>query len=262
MMNGNIASSAGPKRSKLWPGSSSNIHHSRDISRQGSTSSIARVRWSRRSWVSTRPATATVIRGLMRGPCGGASAASAVVGCSCHALRPVRSTRVRKASSMSAAPASASTRAGVSSAITRPSRISSSRSQRSASSMTWLETRTVVPASASRWNIAQRSRRSTGSRPTVGSSRTSTSGWPSRATARLTRERWPPLRLPTTWPPDRARSTAAMLRSTSLGAGAEHPGEEAEVLGDAQVVVHAGGLGDVADPVPQRPAAGRLPEDA
>ena len=43
---------------------------------------------------------------------------------------------------------------------------------------------------------------------------------------------------------------------------AEDAGEEAEVLGDREVVVHAGRLGDVADPVPQRPAAGLLAEDA
>ena len=41
----------------------------------------------------------------------------------------------------------------------------------------------------------------------------------------------------------------------------EHAGEEPEVLDDGEVVVHAGRLGDVADPVAQRPAAGRLPED-
>ena len=65
-MKGNIASSAGPSRSNVSPGRSSNIHHSRLISRQGSTSMIARVRWSRRSWVSTRAAMANVIRGFMR----------------------------------------------------------------------------------------------------------------------------------------------------------------------------------------------------
>ena len=40
--------------------------------------------------------------------------------------------------------------------------------------MTWLETNSVVPAAASAWKRSQRSRRSTGSRPTVGSSRTRT----------------------------------------------------------------------------------------
>ena len=62
-MKGNSASSAGPKRSKTGSTEASNIHHSSVISTHGSTSSIASVRWSRRSWVSTRAATAAVIRG-------------------------------------------------------------------------------------------------------------------------------------------------------------------------------------------------------
>ena len=64
MMNGISASSAGPRLEKPSPGSPSNIHQSRVISAHGSTSSIARVRWSRRSWVSTRVATAPVARGV------------------------------------------------------------------------------------------------------------------------------------------------------------------------------------------------------
>ena len=66
---------------------------------------------------------------------------------------------------------------GVSSARIRPSRIRRRRWQRSASSMTWEETRRVAPrSSARRWKRLHRSRRSTGSRPTVGSSRTRSSG--------------------------------------------------------------------------------------
>ena len=88
-MNGNIASSAGPSWSKTSPGSPSNIHHSSvDQQRTARTSSIASVRWSRRSWVSTRPATARVIRAG-------------------HAARPCRvlaSTSARNAVSMSSAP--------------------------------------------------------------------------------------------------------------------------------------------------------------
>ena len=52
-----------------------------------------------------------------------------------------------------------------------------------------LETITAVPALASRWKRSHNSSRSTGSRPTVGSSRMSRSGEPKSATARLTRER-------------------------------------------------------------------------
>ena len=54
------------------------------------------------------------------------------------------------------------------SASSRPSRSNTMRSQRSASSMTWLETSSVTPASASDRNSAHTSRRSTGSRATVG----------------------------------------------------------------------------------------------
>jgi hypothetical protein len=67
MMNGNSASSAGPIWSKISELVSSNIHHSSVISRHGTTSSIATVRWSRRSWSSTRPATAKVISMRARG---------------------------------------------------------------------------------------------------------------------------------------------------------------------------------------------------
>ena len=58
----------------------------------------------------------------------------------------------------------------------------------------------------------------------------------------------------------RPRSTASMHRSASARGDAEHPGEEAEVLGDGQVVVDAGRLGDVADPVAQPLVAGRQAE--
>ena len=57
-------------------------------------------------------------------------------------------------------PARARSSAGVPSARIRPSRIRRRRSQRSASSITWVETRSVEPASARRWNVAQSSRRS------------------------------------------------------------------------------------------------------
>jgi hypothetical protein len=69
-MNGKIASSPGPKRSKSEPGMSRNIHHSKVIRTHGSTSSIAAVRRSRRSWVSTRTVTARRMRALIRGPRG------------------------------------------------------------------------------------------------------------------------------------------------------------------------------------------------
>ena len=87
----------------------------------------------------------------------------------------------------------------VSSRAVAPSRRSSRRSQRAASSITWLETSSVVPRVGERRGTARhRSRRSTGSSPTVGSSSTSSSGSPSRAAASDTRARWPPESRPTT----------------------------------------------------------------
>ena len=69
----------------------------------------------------------------------------------------LRRIRRRKASSRSAVPVAARSASGVSSATRLPSRISSSRSQRPASSMTWLETNNVVPAAARAWNRSHRS---------------------------------------------------------------------------------------------------------
>ena len=128
------------------------------------------MRGSRRSCVSTRAATARVIRAFMP--------------------RPLDDREERRLDVLGAGASRGA--AGVSSAMSRPSRMSSSRSQRSASSITWLDTIRPSPASASRWNSDHSSRRSTGSRPTVGSSSTSRSGLASRATAseaRLTADR-------------------------------------------------------------------------
>ena len=118
---------------------------------------------------------------------------------------------------MSAAPVRSRISSGGPSAMIRPSRMSSSRWHRSASSMTWLDTSTAAPASAIRWNSSHRSRRSTGSSPTVGSSSTSRSGLPSSATARLTRLRWPPESRATTWSRWLARSTDPIASSTDAG---------------------------------------------
>ena len=63
-----------------------------------------------------------------------------------------RSTSARNAASGSVVPVSASSPSGVVSAMMRPARMSSSRSQRSASSMTWLDTMSVEPPSASARN--------------------------------------------------------------------------------------------------------------
>ena len=99
----------------------------------------------------------------------------------------------------------------------RPSRMSSSRVQREASSMTWLEMRNVTGSSppASRWNNSHNSARSTGSSPTVGSSSTSTFGVPSNAAASDTRARCPPESRSTRAPSLPANPTAAITRSGS-----------------------------------------------
>jgi len=72
--------------------------------------------------------------------------------------------------------------------------------------MTCDETSSVRPSPARRRNVPHRSRRSTGSSPTVGSSSTSSSGRPSSAAASDTRDRWPPDSVPTSRLPERARS--------------------------------------------------------
>ena len=145
-MNGNIASSAGPEPVEdVARAGPSNIHHSRrDQQAAAATSSIARVRWSRRSWVSTRAGDGE------RDP-------GAHAGAVTRSARCVRNACLDVGRLLDVA-------AGLLLDLGRravgddpPSRISSSRSQRSASSMTWLETSTAAPASAIRWNSAQRS---------------------------------------------------------------------------------------------------------
>ena len=71
----------------------------------------------------------------------------------------------------------------------------------------------VVPAAARAWKRAHRSWRSTGSRPTVGSSRTSKSGVASRAQARETLVRSPPDSVLTFCAARSASPTSASVRS-------------------------------------------------
>src|SRR5256885_4977623 len=99
---------------------------------------------------------------------------------------------VRKALSRSAAPERATRSAAVPSARSRPERMSPSRSQREASSITWLETRSVTPVAASDRKCAQKSRRRAGSTPTVGSSSRRSRGWRRSVAASETRVRIPP----------------------------------------------------------------------
>src|SRR5919204_614341 len=134
-----------------------------------------------------------------------------------HAGTWPRSTSRRKAASRSSAPVSSRSSAGVPAARMRPPRMRSSRSQRSASSMTWLETRSAVSERASSWNVSHRSRRSTGSRPTVGSSRTSSGGLFRSAGARPTRACWPPESWATILAANAPRPTVSMTVSIRSG---------------------------------------------
>ena len=92
----------------------------------------------------------------------------------------------------------------------------------------------------------------------MGSSSTSSSGSPSRATASDAR---------TAAPGEPRHHDVPLLAEVDgldaaldlVGREAEHPGEEAQVLGDGEVVVDAGRLGDVADPVAEHPTAGGSP---
>ena len=165
--------------------------------RTGTTISSAIVRGSWRSCRSTRRAVARVRRVLMP---------------SLRGRRRARGTRRRDRSF----PSSPAARRACRLPASVPPRRRSRRSQRSASSMTWLETRTVAPAVASPWNVFHRSRRSTGSSPTVGSSSTSSSG----SLRRAARARAAPARPPDSVPATCARARRAPRRSSVSGPGA------------------------------------------
>ena len=216
------------------------------------------VRGSWRSWRRTRRAVARVRRASWRvlsvARCACGHRAALWCASSVSAGRRASSTRRRKASSTVRVRCGRGGRRGCRRRGSRPSRMRSRRWQRSASSMTWEEIRRVAPRSAAMgWKRVQSSRRRTGSRPTVGSSRTRSSGVPRRATARETRLSWPPERLPARASACVMRSTSAMARVTSRGGGRRRRGrgrgrgEVVEVLAGGQVVVDGGGLGDVAD---------------
>jgi RNA polymerase sigma-70 factor, ECF subfamily len=134
----------------------------------------------------------------------------------CRARSHAASTSARKAESRSGAPVRSSSRSGGSAATIRPSWSSRSASHRSASSITWLETSSVAPASASVWQVFQRSRRSTGSSPTVGSSSTSSSGSLSSAVASDARECSPPDSVRTTWSRSTPSPTVSIAASMLL----------------------------------------------
>ena len=167
-------------------------------STDGTTSSSASVRGSRRSCASTRAAVASVTRAR-----------------SCAA--PCSPTRRRNASSRSRAPVRSQQLVRRAVGEQSPVAHQQERSQRSASSITWLETRSVAPPAASRWNSAQRSRRRTGSSPTVGSSRTSSVRLAEQRGGERDARRWPPGERA------RRRVSANSPRSTSASARRRPP---------------------------------------
>ena len=200
----------------------------RSSSTHGTPRMSAIVRGSRRSWLSTRARD-------------GERDARAHAPCLHEAQERVVEVVLAglRRAARSASPAASS----------RPSRSRSSASQRSASSMTWLETSSVAPRSASRWKSSQRSRRRTGSSPTVGSSRTSSSGWPSSAAASETRARWPPGE-PRDDAVRRARraTTSSSTRSTVVRPAAPRTrAKKREVLAHGEVAVDRRRLRHVAD---------------
>src|SRR6266480_6504023 len=124
-----------------------------------------------------------------------------------------RPASARKASSRFCDPPWTRMSAGDPSARRRPYWIKPSRWHRSASSITWLETMSVVPAAAMRRKYSQNWTRSCGSMPTVGSSRRSSSGRCTSAHASEHRWRMPPLSVATT---DLRRSYSCTSSSAAL----------------------------------------------
>ena len=168
---------------------------------------------------------------------------------SCRHLRRRRRS-ARNAASRSSVPACARSSAPVPRAITRPARMNSSSSQRSASSMTWLDTTIVAPPSARARKWPQNWTRSSGSTPTVGSSRKSDR----RPVDQRAGERQaPPLaarqRAGDGLRPVRRARRARGPRSTAAPVSrAVGRGEEPRVLADRERRVDAVALGHVADP--------------
>ena len=138
--------------------------------------------------------------------------------------------------------------AGDSAARSSPSRISSSSSQCSASSITWLETSSVAPPAASERNVAQRSRAQHRVEPD----------------GRLVEDQHLGLAEQRRGQRDTGALAAGEVADHLVGllvqadgldhlgdalmGDPEHPGEVPEVLADAEIEVDGGRLGHVADP--------------
>ena len=221
-MNGNRPTSGPPTRSNVssWPRRT----YLNSVSSSAGTNSISTtVRGSRRNWRSTRTAVDQVT-----------------------AAHPP-STSARNAASRSCSPVRPRISSGSPSASTGRSH----QDQRVAALglvQHVARESSVAPSSARRWNISQRSRLSTGSRP-IGSSSTSSPGLPTSALASETRDRSPP---------ERAHDLVTRLEVDDpehlvdpLRLGTDDAREVGEVLARGQVAVHRRRLRHVADTPPQ-----------
>jgi len=106
-----------------------------------------------------------------------------------HRVTSVSPPNCRNADSRSGVPARRRSSSPVPRAMTRPERMKSRSSHRSASSITWLETTIVAPPATSDRKCVQNWARRSGSTPTVGSSRNSNGGEWTSAQARESRRR-------------------------------------------------------------------------
>ncbi len=127
--------------------------------------------------------------------------------------------------------------------------MATTRSQSSsASSSSWVTSRTVVPASRSWETALHTSRRAAGSSPWVSSSRITSRGWFSRASTRKRRWRSPPLMRA-----EGVRPAVAEAEPLEQQVGVPGPasGEELDGLADAQPVGQARALELAADERPE-----------
>ena len=197
------------------------------------------MRGSRRSCRSTRSAVASVMRGLTR----------RLRSTSEERLPPGRARRSRSSSAGGARWRRAGRRASA-----------AARRSASASSITWLDTSSVVPPSASAWKVPTGRAAAPGrGRPSARRARAARAR-PSSALASDTRARCPPESLRRPASACRPRPTVAITSSMRSGRPSEHPREVAEVLAHGQVGVHRRRLGHVADAPAQLGRARRLAE--
>ena len=228
------------------------------------------VRGSWRSWRRTRAAVARVREGFMGG---GAAVRRWACGIGGRARsRPAASassTRWRKAASTVSVRVRVRRASGVSSARISPSRMRSRRWQRSASSMTWEETRSVAPRSAAMaveevpQVAAQDGVEADGGFVEDEEFGGAEEGDGEGDAAALAAGEVAGEGVGVGGEVDVGDGAGDVLVAAVGGgaAGVEDRGEVVEVLADRQVVVDGGGLGDVADAGAEGGVAGGVAED-